>query len=602
MSRLPWLLLAFSGACAAPAVAPPETPPPPVSSASASASASVAAAEPGPPPTPLPVAAPPGLLLEAKSKPLEATAKELGKLTGLPLDSLLKTLGPAALRTDAGLGAVVLVGESASEELTPPLHAAFSVPIHSERAFSEAVSRDRGLWRPRGVGFVMSQGPAGEIFCKTAVALGDAPLRVVCGPTEEQVAKVTPYLTRGLPSADLGPGDLRINIHFSALKPRLSSPLNQLKEQQGDLLLGGGSMLLGGLVDPALLSAPAALIDEGTRLIDAQEGASVGVNIDGGSRSVELSGVWKFSKNESWFVRLATSHPERGAAPEVFWRLPQESEVALFGRGVDGEMQDEPRRVTRKVTGFLLEHSGIADADRRALDDAMATLPRGDTPWALGAGGEGAGAWWLLGSEGDAGLFPTWLRRSGQALQRMVAFGKQNGGQSWKDAAVGLKVEQGPAGFPAGSVLIEAGATLSSGLLSDLLPTGVIQTGAAKWVLVAAPDGKGRSWLGVASDRAVLKTRMRQATARGDGKDRIGAEQGLDALKSGKHGFGGRILVGSAIGNALAKARWLKEEDGKIRVPIVLTGGVSPEKIEARAVIPGTLLSGGLRGALLGKP
>lgn len=599
MYRLAWLPLSLFVGCATAAPAPPMATPPAAPSAAPPASASAATVATGPGPAPLPVAAPPGLLLEAKTRPLGDTAKELGKLVGMPVGLLLSALGPDALRTDAGLGAAVLVSERAPDGLLPSLVAAFSVPVTSEQAFSAALGRDRSLWRPKGVGFTMVQGPLEGLFCKTVVALGDAPLRAVCAASEEDVGQVAPYLTRGLPSAELGAGDLRVRVRFSALKPGLSTPLEELKQQQSELLSGGGALLLGGLVDPALLTAPGALMDEGTRLIDAQEGATFGVTLDGNAQAVELSGAWSFRKTDSWLVRLATSRPEQGPTPEVFWRLPQESEVAIFGRGVDGEMQDEPRRVGRKVTGLLLERLGLSDTELKPLDEALGSLPRGDTPWALGSGGQGT--WWVLGSEGDGALFPGWLRRSGRALQRLVALGKKSGGQAWKDAAVTLKVEENPAGFPAGSVLIETGATLASELLPGLLPASVGGSGKpSRWVLVATPEGKGRSWLGVAADRAALKVRLRQVTARGAGKDLLGAEPGLDALRGGKRGFGGRVVAGSALEQALARVGKKGGAREKLGAPVVLQGTVEAKQIEGKATIPGALLAELLRATLLG--
>lgn len=599
MSRFPWLLLLLSGACATPSTVPLVSPLP-ASSASAAPSASVAAPEPGPPPTPLPVAAPARLLLEAKSKSLESMAKELGKLLGLPMETLLRTLGPDALRTDAGLGAVVLLGDGAGEDLVPPLDFAFSLPVRSEQAFSEALARDRAQWRPRGVGFVLNQGPAEGIFCKTAISLGDAPIRAVCGPSEDQVVRAIPYLTRGLTLVDLGAGDLQIRVRFAPLKSRVSSPLSVWKEQS-DLLSGSGSLLLGGFIDSALLSAPTNLFNEAGKFIDAQEGASMGVTLDANAGVITLDGVWKFHPNDSWLVELVTSHPEQGPVPDTFWQLPRESEIALFGRGVDGEMQDVPRRVGRKILRYVLERAGFSDADRRSVDDALAAFPRGDKPWALGMGGEGEQGWWLLGNDGDTTVFPAWLRRTGQALQRLAALGKQGGGQAWKDAGIKLKTEQNPAGFPQGSTLIEAEGTLSADLLSDMFPVANIPSGKTRWVLVAAPGGKGRSWLGGAQERAALKPRFQILMARGT-KGKISEEPLLEKLKNNHHGFGGRLLAGAAIHHALVKANWLSKDDADAQFPILLTGGVTKDTIATHMTIPGPLLSGKLQKLLFSRP
>ncbi|MCS6901623.1 MAG: hypothetical protein NZX77_17870 [Polyangiaceae bacterium] len=600
--RFPAFLVLIFG-CSSVPIAPPSVP---AASSAASPSPSTPEELQGPvaAPTPLPVAAPPGLLLEAKSRSIGATVTELGKMMGLPMELLLSTLSPGTLRTDAGLGAVVLVSERTGDGLLPPLAVAFSVPVTDAGAFSQALEQDKGRWKPRGVGFVLRQGPLEGLFCKPVVALGDATTRAVCGPSEEDVGEVAPYLTRGLPLADLGSGDLRLRVRFAPLKPRLSSPLEELKQQQSDLLSGGGALLLGGLIDPSLVLAPGAVLEEASRFLEAQESVTLGVQLNGSAWAVEVTGTWTFAPSrDSWLVRLVTSRPERGPAPEVFWRLPRESEVALFGRGVDGEMQDEPRRVVRRVIGALLEERlGLTDAERKPLDDALASLPRGDTPWALGAGGRGQGAWWVLGSEGDGTLFPSWLRRSGRALKQLAALGQRSGRQAWKDATVGLRVEESPAGFPSGSVLIETNATMVPELASGLLPWSVGATGVGekpeRWVLVATPEGKGRSWLGVASDRASLKARMRQVTGR-SGKDLLGAEEGLEALRSGKNGFGGRLLVGKALQQGLARFG-LAAGEGQGEVPVVLQGGVEAGKIEGKATVPGVLLGALLGATLLG--
>lgn len=577
-----WAL--FCAGCAG-ASAPPAVPsePPPVSSAAPLASAS--AAEPVEPPTPLPVAAPAALLLEAKTKPVEQTTRELGKILGLPLELLLISLGPEVLRTDAGLGAAMLLGERSADGLVPPLLAAVSVPVRSERAFEAAIERERSVWKPRAGGFLRTQGPLAGLLCKTVVSLGDAPLRAVCAFDEDSLARVAPYLTRGLPLADLGPGDLRLRMPLSSTRPRLSGPLGELKQQQSDLLGGPGALLLGGLLDTSLLSAPEAILDEGLRFVEAQESLSLGLRLDGKERIIELEGIWKFSSSESWLVRLMTSRAERGPAPEVFWRLPGASEAALFGRGVDGAMQEEPRRVGRKAVSFLLERTGMEPADVRAVDEALRAIPLGDHPWALGAGGSGQDGWWLLGSEGGPGEFPGWVRKVGQALQRAAALARKQGAGA-QDALAGLKVENAPAGFPQGSVLIESSAALGSELLSGVLTgAGLPLTRGEPLLIVAFPEGKSRSWLGVASRRSALKKPTMQVV-QGPGKELLGAEAGLESLRTGQHGFGGRLLTPGG-------------DDSAPGSPVLLHGGVQRGTLDLRARIPGAPVGSLLRGPLL---
>src|SRR5205085_1225888 len=93
----------------------------------------------------------------------------------------------------------------------PEFLMAFSIPLRSLDDAKAAAEKDGKLTQLRpGVYQIGKRRSGKDLTCNMAASLGDAPTRLVCGQRDRDLEALLPWMTRGMPTATVGTGDIHI--------------------------------------------------------------------------------------------------------------------------------------------------------------------------------------------------------------------------------------------------------------------------------------------------------------------------------------------------------------------------------------------------------
>jgi hypothetical protein len=386
--------------------------------------------------------------------------------------------------------------------------------------------------------------------CELAPAAGDSPWRLVCASNPGALSDLAPFLTR------------------TASRRAVSTDVHV--EQRMDRAQAGGLRttipdFVGGTLH--IHSSEPAWVD----LLDAFAGEMSGlemdvdrVTLDGkledGAVQLELKTTFRSAAAQT--TRILAGHPERiDTPPGSFWRLPRDSDVALFERGIDTERIAGARdRVLRLVSsGF--EKGDLDAADRDALTAALGKLVTSPAPAVFARGvdlpvvvrdlraaqdgkdvarelarrsaGAQAAGWWMAGLDEPAA-------RVQAAMKELAAAWNRPGTQAWvkaqgdKDApTLAIAATEPSLGLPAGTTHL---------LLTVPAPRWPPPPkGAPPWPpyrfhTFAIPD-HGQVWLVAGLDAGVLAARMRDVLSGAPARTLAGRSE-LEGLKTTQATFG----------------------------------------------------------------
>jgi hypothetical protein len=240
--------------------------------------------------------------------------------------------------------------------------------------------------------------PNAKSVCFIAAALGQAKARLVCGQDRESIDLLSPYLTRGNPSAATGDADLHVDLQAEAPWRLFGDKVQFLKL--------GVPMLLGEVsignpeFDAALRDAADAIADELILglgdLKDLQLDAwlrSTPASIEASELEVKLGA--DFRNSRSWVAQtLAQGESRATSAPDSFWALPREANEAVYYAASNPEATEHALGVLERLFQSGLGHLGASASAQRqwpaAFREALRVAgpivsARGQVPAALRA-------------------------------------------------------------------------------------------------------------------------------------------------------------------------------------------------------------------------
>jgi hypothetical protein len=562
---LPWVSTAALVGCAGePPPRPAAAPPAPVA----------------PPPEPAvdlsPVPEPSTLIATARWKNLASTLGAFDKMTNLPFrlqQELERAIGGAeavkAVKLD-GNAEVALMLEPGGGTPTPALYGAFSLPLNSADEARAAAERHGLTARPLRPGVVRLNrrrfgGLRAAMVCDIAASRGEAPARLVCAPHERELDALGPFMTRTLPEQAVGTGDVSVRVRMQPVRETYGRFLETTGRELGPAaaLAVAGNM---GISDPLIGDTVGDLAGEASSLLQDLDILSFDATIDPGGASARALGAVRFRGRRSWLARATTyKNDQAGAPPPIFWQVPKDSDSAGYGRGFDRELMRAPLKRVGALASALTR-PWLAEPDRRAIEKVFVNLPSYDATAVTASGHVDAPAaskpaagtpaervraardafaasvgWTLYGVDGPADPLKGWLRdvaaaAGGRGVQKLL-----EKSEDLARAKPTFKSVPPPAGLPPRSAAYEFSATLSSDLL-DQAPKGKgapAKKGAAKTklgvLIVVMPDGDGRTWVGMAADPAVVKSRLLSVRAGAPEAGKLAAREGLESLRDEKH-------------------------------------------------------------------
>ena len=212
--------------------------------------------------------------------------------------------------------------------------------------------------------------------CELAPAIGDAPVRIVCGASAQAVTDLGPWLTRTAPRAAPA-ADLHAEVRMAPLQQTIA----EAKRLVGMLL---GTVLSGGLRAAWAKELMVAVATDAADFASDLDGLSLDVSL--ASTGATERATLKLSGSTSVIARGALAHAERsGPAPAALWAMPADADVALFTRGVDEDTLANARQVLVDALAGGLVEGGAKPGDASAVASAFGRLFTG-APFVYAAG------------------------------------------------------------------------------------------------------------------------------------------------------------------------------------------------------------------------
>lgn len=355
-------ILAAAAACGGAEPLPPKAPPPPPPARlEKKLDASLAA-----------LSLPDDLVLAGRWKNPSALLGEFATWSGgaAPLESwLLTRLGEPSRPIDltAPIEVIVVLDEKAGATAQRP-------------ALSWAVSLGLGA-TPGGPATPPAEpsdvsSPAG-LACAESRALGPAPVRMVCAPTDDELARLLPHATRALPLAPVGEADVAVSLR--------ASPFSQLEEGRTQELASAWlSQLLAVVVGPSRIND--RFDAQWARVVDAVahelrfmaedlDGASIELSLRARERAVELSLLAPAAAGRSALGQLMVGSGATGLAPAEFWQAHEASDAAGFSWAFQAAPLARWREPLAALLGTLLDYRGVPNRLEQQARELVAYLP-----------------------------------------------------------------------------------------------------------------------------------------------------------------------------------------------------------------------------------
>lgn len=485
----------------------------------------------------------------------------------------------------------------------PRFFFAFSIPLQrgTYEGLLDLVEKEGDEVRKAGKGHyrIRSKG----MSCEVAAPDNVVP-RLVCGDTVAAYRELGPWMYRTLATQPKPASDLALRIDFGPMREEFLPTLRkELDEGLGDARSALDALQIR---DPELLDAPSAAAKELTAFLEELDHMEASLSVDANKPDAVLKSELFFRGNQSWATKVLTvSSGPPAPAPDVFWRLPKDADVAFFGHSADPSLFTTVRRVGKKALAEGLKFAQLEKADSDAIVALFDALPIAKGVWTVASGElatttaavkpeafkpenaiaemknktRGLTGWNLFASEGDIGQMTTFMKQSADVYARGVKIIKKKAddevarasGESKKWAQERrarmearmpkLKFTANPPGLPKGSAALDLDIAFTSkdawSLTHPTKDFGARPAHPAKEVkgnvvirFLAVPDEGGRYVFGFSADGDALKEKILASLKSGKPELQLSSRTDLARLKAPLRAGGfasiGRIVRGFA--------------------------------------------------------
>lgn len=615
-----------------------------------------------------PVSEPAELIGIAHARNLASTLDAAGRLVQLPisLPSLvhqqLAQSGRDLLKLDASFDAAFLL-DTASPIEDPKVLAAFSLPISSieqtlaqlDKEGNEFVPIAPGVYRGQLRTQAMapsrqqpdeSDSPPSPLECDVAASVGDAPARLVCAETTNELDRIRPWLTRGMPLSQYGTSDLHAEVRLAPVQttyaPVLQSRADLWSQQASQWLETEASVR-----EPLLLRAPGQALQEAVRFVGDVDQLSFDVSLDPATQQISSTGRMRFRSRTSWLTQVITDTNDlAGPPPPLFWRAPRDSDTVTFARSADPKLYEGIRTVLLTAASTMLPAARVSERSRSATEAVISSFPIHDGPVVSAQGFIPPGVkqspgkrtpsdaiadvrdlanqyvgWSLVGVEQPSSSYAAWLRKIGslcQQLMRDARADKDLGPLLKKETWIpNIQIVERPAGMPRGTVALDFTFRFDSKLVWDIgrlghdadaspHPAGPAAKGAITFRIAVVPDGAGRTWIASSTDQRALQSHLAAVMSGAPESGTIASLSELSSLRSERITSAGFFVYGRVLQKSMTTLRQSKDDPGlaafehlvaslpnRLMTPIVFVGrgstGPAPvQEVEIR-VLRGSL-------------
>ncbi len=523
-----------------------------------------------------PVAEPGEMVMHLRWKAPAATLATLAGFANLPAASVnthTRTLVAAAIdeavgnavdaerlaplvHVDAPLDMVGVADTKRSRQVPDPMFA-WSIGLTSvEAALETSRGKPRelqsGVWR---IGTASEWGPS----CAIAASAGTTPGRLVCVEERRHLEPMVAYMARNVAAMPSQPADVHAEIRLRGLLDKYGR--TWANQARGLPIIAEEFKLGIPAADQAMLDAAEALAKEAGALIHDADTIVADVSLDA-QKGIAITSELRFAGAQSWTVQTMVDGAELASAPpDLFWRLPIQSETVAWGRAGDPARYTDILSTTRAIADGLMakEKFGTA-ADRKAITGLLRSVSQKHAVYATASGhfddGKSQGAfrdmidatvgWHIVGVEEPAAELRKYLNELVQVYNRpsLQTLMKKEMGSDAKHLPK-VSVVPAPRGLGGGSLdikilvpQVEDPMSAMSGMMPS--PDGA-PPDSSKPALVdieahilLMSDGN-RTWIGFATDRERLAALMEAAKGETAGAATISKKTSLSSIKSAKH-------------------------------------------------------------------
>ena len=447
-----------------------------------------------------------------------------------------------------------------------------SVGVNSVDGVVNFAKRHRQSARMLRPGVYLIRKGEGGPACAVAASVGKSPARLVCGDREEDVDALLSYATRGLPTEALGKSDLHIEIQAEPLRRRYAKELRQLRTMAMPFIMSELS-LDSPRFDRALADAAHGMADEVLALAEDVDKIRVESGIDKAGGLVNTTVSLKFRAQSSWTVQTMLDAGKRGkGAPEKFWKLPKEAEMATFGVGASAKRYDAIRKTLSELIDGALEKERVPRKVRDQISELMletwttegeVVYAHGDVASTAAVAPKGEGAlvrerirsylgWYVIGIDEKPAKYKGYLDRLVKLYndaQLRQLLDKQLKVKAKDLPKLSSRPSRAP-GMPPGSIVYEL--NLPSAFFAKMdgkVSAPKVATPALSVVMILVPDGDS-SWVGLSADEKSVTAKLIEMRK---GTSTLAGREGIAPLKTSKSVSGGFFTIGN-LAKSLATA------------------------------------------------
>jgi hypothetical protein len=429
-----------------------------------------------------------------------------------------------------------------------------------------------GIWRVKG-----DRG----IACAVAASVGSTPARLVCADSEKTLSALAPYLARTAPTLELGGPDVHVEARVDVFRKRYGDAmLKNLGAMPGAIRAEYG--VGNARFDALLFDAAIAGKDDAAKVLADVDRVTAEVRSEKSGACLRATADLDLNGTSSWLAGTLADRLDRAAPPPaIYWRLPKESQLALYSRGMDPARFTGVVQKSRELLEAALAAESVGSAAERKKITELIDLPYGkDTTSVLAHGsidlalpeqtGKGApqktvdatskrlAGWTLLGiGEGSAAVK--------KQLKAWVEAYKQPGTQTFLKKEARGDAKSVPV-VKSGTAPASLGASAEA--LEITIPNIEAPPPAAgpkpakpdimslTFHVLLMPDSD-TTWLALGGSKDELVKRLLAVKTGADEKGQLASRAGLDTLKSGKQMFGGFVSAAVVADKTVALVQGL---------------------------------------------
>jgi hypothetical protein len=209
--------------------------------------------------------------------------------------------------------------------------------------------------------------------CAESRALGPVSARMVCAPSDDQLARLLPHATRALPLAPLGEADIAIALRGAALSALDEERRRALSSSW--LASAIGAAKVNDRFDAQRDKLSLWLARELGYLAQDLDGATIELSLSGPEQALELSLLAPAAGGRSSLGQLAVGSGATGLAPEEFWQTHQASDGAGFSWAFQAAPVARLREPLAALLGTLLDYRGVPNRLEQQARELVLYLP-----------------------------------------------------------------------------------------------------------------------------------------------------------------------------------------------------------------------------------